>query len=277
MRASLLLCKNILLFVSIVIAIQASTETTVQGEETRIVSRFNAQEAHQGVAIDGQYVYAIGTKSIGKYEKVSGALLKRWRSSPEELIIHLDSGVVVDGLLYCAHSNYPQIPMTGSVEIWDTDTLKHIGSHSFGIAPGSCTWVDRYDGYWWAVFAHYEGKGGYPNKGNDWTTLVKYDDRWQPLESWVFHPDVLRRFAPYSCSGGSWGVDDLLYCSGHDRSELYVMEIPKAGSVLKLIRIISLDINGQGIAFDRTSPGILYGIKRSTKEIVSFKIPLVNE
>ena len=277
MSASLLSCKNILLFVSIVSAIQASTETTVREEENRIVSRFKAQEAHQGVAVDGEYVYAIGTKSIGKYEKESGTLIKRWRSSPEEPIIHLDSGVVVEGLLYCAHSNYPQIPMTSSVEIWDTDTLKHIGSHSFGIAPGSCTWVDRYDGYWWAVFAHYEGKGGYPDKGNDWTTLIKYDDHLQPLESWVFPPDVLKRFAPYSCSGGSWGSDGFLYCSGHDRSELYVMQLPQAGSVLKLVRIIPSEINGQGIAFDRTSPEILYGIKRSTTEVLSFKMPIADE
>lgn len=65
----------------------------------------------------------------------------------------------------------------------------------------------------------------------------------------------------------------LLYCSGHDRPELYALEIPDADSVLKLVEIILFEGNGQGIAFDRTAPGILYGIKRSKKELVAAKLP----
>ena len=38
--------------------------------------------------------------------------------------------------------------MTSSVEIFETEHLTHIESHSFGIAYGSCTWIDRYGGYW---------------------------------------------------------------------------------------------------------------------------------
>ena len=69
--------------------------------------------------------------------------MKRQRMAP---IIHLDSGVIVDGKLYCAHSNYPGIPMTSSIEVWDPSTLEHIESHSFGIFRGSCTWVDQLQG-----------------------------------------------------------------------------------------------------------------------------------
>ncbi|MFH1743852.1 MAG: hypothetical protein ABIH23_33010 [bacterium] len=238
-------------------------------QKDKIVLRFSASEAHQGLAVDKKYVYAIATRAIGKYEKRTGKRVALWESSEEEPIIHLDSGVVVDGKLHCGHSNFPYLPMTSSVEIWDTDTLKHIESHSFGITDGSCTWIDRHDGHWWVGFAHYNGKGGYADKGNEWTTLVQYDDCWRRLQAWVFPAEVLERFAPHSCSGGSWGPDGLLYCSGHDRPELYLLQLPKAGSVLRLVRMIPFDNEGQGIAFDRTAPGILYGIKRSTKEVVA--------
>ena len=50
--------------------------------------------------------------------------------------------MLMDGKIYAAHSNYPDWPMTSSLEIWDAETMKHIGTHSFGIQWGSLTWVD---------------------------------------------------------------------------------------------------------------------------------------
>jgi hypothetical protein len=128
------------------------------------INCFPALEARQGVAVDEYYFYAIGSKSIGKYNKKTGALIKQWESQDNPSIIHLDSGVIVDGKLYCAHSNYPNLPMTSSIEIWDTASIEHIDSYSFGIADGSCTWIDLYQGFWWVCFAHYDTNGGYPEK-----------------------------------------------------------------------------------------------------------------
>jgi hypothetical protein len=42
------------------------------------------------------------------------------------------------------------------------------------------------------------------------------------------------------------------------------MTLPEAGSVLKLVEIVPLSIRGQGIAWDRAQPGVIYGIKRAT-------------
>lgn len=67
----------------------------------------------------------------------------------------------------------------------------------------------------------------------------------------------LDRFAPQSCSGGGWGPDGRLYSTGHDRGEIYQLELPKASSTLVLTKIIPVEIAGQGIAWDTSRPGVL--------------------
>src|SRR5690606_36702816 len=107
--------------------------------------RFNVPEARQGVAVDAEHFYAIDNRVIAKYTKSTGALVQRWEASETVPLVHLNAGVVVGRKLYCAHSNYPHYPDTSSVEIWDTGTLEHIGSKSFGITDGSLTWIDYHD------------------------------------------------------------------------------------------------------------------------------------
>lgn len=257
-KISILLCITGLIF---------TTETYSQ-KSFEVVNRFPATEAFQAVAIDSTHFYAIASKSIGKYDKSTGEKVDFWKGP----VKHLDSGVVVDGKLYAAHSNYPEIPMTSSVEIWDAETLNHIDSHSFGIRWGSCTWIDRHDESWWAVFGHYDEFAEEIGKDNRWTTLVQFDDNWQTLESWVLPPEVLERFDGKSNSGGSWGPDGLLYLSGHDRGELYAMRLPEMGSVLELVEIIPIKSEGQGIAWDRSEPGVIYTITRSERVVNALRV-----
>lgn len=252
--------KFIALLSGIVLLITQGTKAQTSFE---LIDRFPAKEAFQAVAVDSSHFYAIASQSIGKYDKITGEQVDLW----EGPVKHLDSGVVIDGKLYAAHSNYPEIPMTSSVEIWDAETLEHVGSHSFGIRWGSCTWVDRHAGSWWAVFGHYEEFAEEIGKDNRWTTLVKFNDHWQPLESWVLPPEVLERFDGKSNSGGSWGPHGLLYLSGHDRGELYAMRLPEMGSVLELVEIIPIENEGQGIAWDRSEPGVIYTITRSERVV----------
>jgi len=238
-------------------------------ESFQTLRTYSAQEAFQGVAVDSSYFYAIDSEAIGKYDKQTGKLVGRWQDSTQSHISHLDSGVILNGKLYAAHSNYPDIPMTSSVEIWDTETLNHIDSHSFGIRWGSLTWVDYHNGYWWGVFAHYDEFEQQTGKDNRWTTLVQFDDQWRPIESWVFPQKVLSTFNGKSCSGGSWGPEGSLYISGHDRPKLYVVEIPDSGSTLHFLYTLPFDNEGQGIAWDRSNPGVIYGIKRSSREVIA--------
>lgn len=231
--------------------------------------RFPAEEAVQGAAVDEGFFYAIANRAVGKYDKRTGERVAAWAGAEEGPIIHLNSGVVVEGRLYCAHSNYPGVPMVSSVEVWDTETLEHVGTHSFGIYQGSGTWIDYYDGSWWMAFAHYAGRGGVPGQDPRWTSLVRFDEAWRPLGAWVFPEEVIGRFLPYSNSGGAWGADGQLYVTGHDASELYVLRLPEAGSVLELQAVVPFPGEGQGIAWDRrTGAGSLYGIRRSSREVV---------
>lgn len=232
---------------------------------------YPAEEAVQGVAVDKRYFYAIGSRAIGKYEKASGKRVGQWKEEQAGPIRHLDSGVIKGGKLYAAHSNFPDIPMTSSVEIWDARTLAHIGSHSFGIQWGSLTWLDWHDGHWWGVFAHYQEFAGQIHKDRRWTSLVQFNDNWEVGQSWVFPKEVLEKFGKMSNSGGSWGPDGLLYITGHDLPEMYGLKLPQAGSVLELVSTVQVDNEGQGIAWDRSEAGVLYGIRRGSRQVVAFK------
>lgn len=237
-------------------------------------ARFKSDAARQAVAVDAEHVYPITDRGIAKLDKRTGAQVSEWKGAADGPIIHLDSGVVVDGKLYAAHSNYPQEPMTSSLEIWDVATMQHIGSRSFGIQLGSLTWVDRYEGAWWAVFANYSrvfGTSQRPYGNTYWTTLVQYDDKWQQQQAWIFPASVLKRAEPMSMSGGSWGPDGLLYATGHDNPEVYALQLPKAGSVLELIATYPIKAEGQGIAWDRSEPDMLWTMSRTKKEIIGMK------
>ena len=161
--------------------------------------------------------------------------------------------------------------MTSSVEVFDVRRMQHTGTHSFGIAQqGSLTWLDQKDGYWYVGFAEYSGKNASPGRDGRWTSLVKYDRNWRQLEAWVYPKNLLDRFAPMSNSGGTWGQDDLLYITGHDHPEVYVLKLPTSGYTLEYLRTIPLPIAGQGIALDRAvkSKRILWGINRAKRTVI---------
>lgn len=236
------------------------------------VRRWQLAEARQAPAVDGGFVFAIDNRRIGKYDRSTGEKVAEWAGEADGPIIHLNSGVVLEGMLYAAHSNYPALPMLSSIEIFDAATLEHRGSHSFGLRPGSATWVDRRDGFWWVGFANYAGSGGDPARPPSTTHVVKFDDEWREIESFTFPAAVVERFGTRSNSGAAWGPDGLLYATGHDHPELYVLRLPRAGSVLELVETIPIPAEGQGIAWDRGRPGTLLTLIRSTSTVVESRV-----
>ena len=246
--------------------------------QAREIARFPAEQADQGVGVDRCCLYAVDNRAIGRYDKLTGALLGVWQDSEAGPFIHLDSAMVRQGRLYAAHSNYPDVPMTSSIEIWDAQTLAHVGTRSLGIAFGSATWVDFHDGKWYVGFANYGDRGGTPGRDARWTQVVRFDRRWRFDSAWTFPPEVLARFATpdnpgRSNSGGSFGPDGLLYVSGHDRPEVYAMDLPQAGSLLVWKKLIQVATPGQGIAWDRSRPGVLLGVDRDRNEVVTYEVP----
>lgn len=223
--------------------------------------------AVQGVAVGKNHFFTINSRGIGKYDKITGRFISEWKDDSGR-IIHLDGGVVINDTLFCAHSNYPGIPMTSSIEMFSVEDLSHTGSHSFGIRYGSCTWADFYKNSWWICFAHYDQFKNETGKGTDWTVLVRFDNSWQEQESWTFPASLIAEIRPMSCSGGSWGPDGNLYVTGHDSSKVYMLRIPEKGSVLEFIFPATIESSGQGIAWDRTTTRDLYGIVRKSNTVI---------
>jgi hypothetical protein len=258
---------RLLFFVAPFIALAAGFITAARADVAfEPVAELAVPEANQAVGVDQRYFYAVDNQAIAKYDKATGKLVKKWRGPSDGTVVHLDSAMLMNGKLYAAHSNYPGWPMTSSLEIFDADALEHIGTHSFGVRWGSLTWVDWHGGHWWMTFANYDqkiGPGETPYGGKANTVLIEMTEGFEPVQSWMLPKAVLDRFEDMSNSGGSWGPDGFLYLSGHDTAELYKMALPSAGSVLELVEIVPLNIRGQGISWDRSRPGVIYGIIRA--------------
>ncbi|MFD1141009.1 hypothetical protein ACFQ4C_07810 [Larkinella insperata] len=242
---------------------------TVLAQQATEIRRFQLKEVKQGVAVDATHFYVINNTALTKHTKTDGKQVAAWRDTTG-LLKHLNSGVVLNRKLYCVHSNYPDVPMLSSIEIFDTQTLRHIGTHSFGMYPGSATWADFHQGFWWVAFANYSDKASAEGRDNRWTMLVKFNEAWERLESWAFPANVLQAFAPKSTSGGTWGSDGLLYCTGHDKPELYVLKLPDRGSTLRYVKTIPTVSEGQAFAIDRSVKNklVLYGITRHDNFVI---------
>ena len=251
----------LLLYLTISIASQAQKATEIR--------RFQLPQVQQGVAVDPTHFYVINNHSLTKHTKSDGKQVAAWQDTTG-LLKHMNSGVVIGQKLYCAHSNYPDVPMASSIEIFDTRTLRHLGSHSFGLFPGSVTWADFHQGYWWVAFANYSDKASAEGRDNRWTTLVKFTASWQQLEAWTFPANVLQAFAPKSTSGGTWGPDGLIYCTGHDKPELYVLKLPERGHTLHYVKTIPTISEGQAFSIDRSirNKRVFYGITRNDNYVI---------
>jgi len=230
--------------------------------------RFPAAEANQGVAVDELHFYAITNQAIGKYRKDDGGRVAGWKGPKDGPLHHLNAGMIRQGRLYAAHSNFPAVPMVSSVEVWDTATMQHVDSHSLGIDVGSLTWIDYRNEHWYACFAQYAKDQ--PRTGRDpaWTEVVEFDPQWRRTAGWVFPAGLIAKFGGASCSGGAFGPRGLLFATGHDAPELYVLAFPQAGSVLQWQATIPISAEGQAFGWDPVRPNTLYSISRRTREVI---------
>jgi hypothetical protein len=250
-------------------------ELTHHGLVAEELRRWKPRGANQGVAVDAHHFYGIGNYVVGKYDKTTGARVAEWVGLRGGATVHLNGGLIQDGQLVLAHSNFPQLPMASSLEYFDPATVQPVKSLSLGIRHGSLTWAEKKAGFWWACFAHYNDQGTALGSDNRSTLVGKFDDTWQLLESWIFPPQVIASWGKSSCSGGSWGDDGLLYTTGHDEKKLYVLRVPKMGVTLDYVTTIDVPFEGQSWAWDRSDPRVIYGIIRRTGEVVVARIPTV--
>jgi sugar lactone lactonase YvrE len=232
--------------------------------------RIKASEAHQAVAVDRHSFFAISNRTIAQYDKQTAKRIVDWQAPANSGIKHLNSGVVIDGRLYCANSNWPAKPLKNTLEIFDAETLKHLESKPFSETEGAINWIDRHQDAWWIVFAFY-GEAEVRR-----TKLIRFDNDWKQTGEWTFPESVIQRFLPKSNSGGAFGANGQLYVTGHDHPELYVMNVPADGDELEHVTTLPAPIAGQGIAWDDDQPGTLLGIVRASHEVVFMRVSRSN-
>lgn len=239
------------------------------------LGRWQVPEANQAAAVDATHFYGIGNRTIVKHRKSDGVRVGMWAGPADGPIVHFNAGYVTQRRLVLAHSNFPQLPMASSLETFDTGTMQPVATLSLGIRLGSLTWAVRHRGFWWACFANYNDAGTTPGFDQRWTYFGQFDDTWQLLQSWLFPPSVVATWGRSSCSGGDWGPDGLLYVTGHDAPELYVLRLPRQGVVLEHVTTIATPFEGQAWAWDRSVRGgrVIYGISRRQREVVAARIP----
>jgi len=248
--------------------------------EGKIIARHSSADAYQAIAVDTEHFYAISNVRITKHDKQTGDIKISWDSGSDVTadLMHLDSGMLVNGKLYAAHSNYPLWPMESSIEVWNAETLDHIDSHNYGVLLGSMTWIDRYADSWWGTFANYDRVqpgADHPYGETSNTVIVKLDEDFSVLQQWALPDEILARMSPMSNSGGSWGADGYLYLTGHDYPEIYVMQIPATGSILDWVATVVVPgLDGQGIAWDRTTTEReLWAIVRNDRQVLRIQMP----
>jgi len=237
------------------------------------VARFPAAEAVQGVAVDAEFLYVIADHTLGKYRKSDGTKVASWSAPKDSKVKHLNAGVVLDGKLFCAHSNFPLKPDESSVEIFEAKTLQPVGQHVFTQPPGSLTWALPYRGGWLTCFAHYSA-----TSDNALSRIVQYDQDWKELRRWSFPTALLQRFARSSSSGACLVDGERLLVSGHDARELYALSLPPAGGEARWEATLGFLTAGQAFDVDRSQPAsvqgfVLYSIERKTKEVVGARYP----
>lgn len=220
--------------------------------ETRTVP---SKYATQAAAVDGRFIYAVASKEIAKIDRAEGKEV----ALSEGEATHLNSAIVMDGKVYCAHSNFPMKPEKGEVRVLDPETMKLTIFHEFIEPPGSVTWALERDGSWWCHFAHY-------GKENGKSVLVKYDGEWKETGRWSYPQKLVKEWGNMSLSGAIWQGGDLL-ATGHDKKSIYRLKVPEQGTTLEWVETCPSPFPGQGIAADPQSGGLV-GIDRKRKAVV---------
>jgi hypothetical protein len=243
----------VLTLFAIVCAPVAARESSVVWKQTREIS---APEATQAAAADRDFVYAISSTEVAKYDRGTG---KRESVSTGKAE-HLNSGFFKDGKLYCAHSNYPKMPEKSEIMVLDPVAMKLTTFKDFGnFDGGSLTWAIHDGNNWWCNFAKY-------GKENHKTVLVKFDKNWREQARYTYPQVVIRDLGEFSLSGGIWH-DGSLIVSDHDHRVVYKLRLPQEGTVLEFIEKSFAPFTGQGIAADPKTGGMV-GIDRAKRSIV---------
>lgn len=240
----------------VVVTITTPTNLVADGTSIwKLVDSFQDANAFQAAAADSDYFYAIHNREIAKIDRRT----KERTAVSKGEAFHLNSGFLLHGKLYCAHSNYPRTPERSRIKVLDTMSMQLSDFHDFGNYGGSLTWVVKHGEHWWCNFAKYGAENGT-------TFLAEFTEDWKEVNRWSYPPQLIAKLGKYSLSGGLW-MDRQIVVSGHDEATVFILELPKSGSVLRLLESQRVPFHGQGFAMDPVTGGWI-GIVRSKRQIV---------
>ncbi len=234
----------LILFIFITLSL-LNIEQFQQQYSFTLIKSFPVREAYQGVAADNDFFYAISNQSIAKCQKEDGKVVQRMTY---ERFTHLNGGTVYGKKLYCTNNPTDH----NSIVIFNTDDLSYFGLSNIK-EKGSLMWISRHKDIWWGCLAH---SGDIVNN----SLIIQFNPDWSIKNSWSFPKELTEKFYPYSCSGGAWGSDNLLYCTGHEKAEVYALRLED--NIFKFVRTIPVNATGQGIAWQGK---ILYTIDREDR------------
>ena len=245
--------------------------------EWTVVRRVFAGAARQGVAVSRSAIYAIDDRRIDKLHRGSGETVDGWEGALGGPVVHLNGGIVRDDVLWCAHSNYPELPMRSSIERFDADTLERLAPDRPG-RDGRLRDLGRPSRRpLVGGLRPLRGARRRPRPRPRAHDLVRYDDAWHEVARYGYPPELIRRLAGdtgHSNSGGAFGPDGRLYLTGHDAAEIHVARVPDAGPTLAWEGTLPAPIEGQGIAWapPRWLGGpTLFGVVRSRLLLVELR------
>lgn len=224
-------------------------------EPWKQASTLAAPEAYQAAAADETFIYAITDSKVAKYDRKTGQRLGVSVGKAH----HLNSGFLWQGRLYCAHSNYPELPEKSEIMVLDIESMRLSTFKDFGNFGGSLTWAVRHQGHWWCNFAKYDADNGQ-------TFLVKFDEGWNEKGRWTYPTELIGKLGKWSLSGGLWH-DGLLVVTGHNGRVLFRLRVPGEGKVLEWVDQQPAPFTGQGIAEDPKTGGLV-GIDRAKRVVV---------
>ncbi len=212
-----------------------------------------ADDAHQGIATDGTYVYTTDTNLLSKYTK-SGTFVDSRDTSSDGSEAGWTNGDLTyyNGNLYVAVDNYPTLsPMKGALLEYDASDLSYIAERAKEVWSGwYYTSVSFHDGSFWVTNGALTTDSAIASISTSWAFEAEYD---------FAYDDMSVNQDGYGYQGNDW-YGDYLFTPMHEGQTGQTIDVHyfNGTAFLPHQRIDQLTFSNTGGDEGRTSQGIAF-------------------
>lgn len=161
-----------------------------------------ANNAHQGIATDGTYIYTTSSDHIYKYTKDGTPQTSRDTSGDGSYGDHNGDLCAVGGRLYIGTCNYPDSPHHAAISVYQASDLSYIGEYLFSDEPDWISGVSHKDGYFYCIWGN--------NKRVIWKMSLSGDTSFTKEAEY----DLPAPIFTGDYQGCDW-YDDYMFCTIH--------------------------------------------------------------